>query len=173
MSKDRALLKRVKILLECMPMEPLQRQADTIIEEIREILAESESEPDSAYREASSLALSLHKKFYTEESPNFELCDSTAGIITQIDNMTCGLMKIPDEHEQKPIMNTRLLELAQQAEESANLGNAIDIKLMMQNYAELIIQDCIEVCHENLGYCWECGGGQTVHHSLKEHFGIE
>lgn len=51
MSKDLALLKRVKILLECMSMEPLQRQADAIIEEIREILAESESEPVECARE--------------------------------------------------------------------------------------------------------------------------
>ena len=38
-------------------------------------------------------------------------------------------------------MNNRLLELAQEAEQSANLGNAIDIKLMMNNYAQLIIQE--------------------------------
>ena len=38
-------------------------------------------------------------------------------------------------------MNNRLLELAQEAEQSANLGNAIDIKLMMKNYAQLIIRE--------------------------------
>ena len=38
-------------------------------------------------------------------------------------------------------MNNRLLELAQEAEQSANLGNAIDIKLMMNNYAQLIIRE--------------------------------
>ena len=43
-------------------------------------------------------------------------------------------------------MNNRLLELAQEAEQSANLGNAIDIKLMMQNYAELIIKECVGIC---------------------------
>ena len=43
-------------------------------------------------------------------------------------------------------MNNRLLELAQEAELSANLGNAIDIKLMMKNYAQLIIQECMEQC---------------------------
>ena len=37
---------------------------------------------------------------------------------------------------------SRLLELAQEAEQSANLGNAVDVKLMMQNYAQLIIQEC-------------------------------
>ena len=43
-------------------------------------------------------------------------------------------------------MNNRLLELAQEAEQSANLGNAIDIKLMMKNYAQLIIQECVGIC---------------------------
>ena len=38
-------------------------------------------------------------------------------------------------------MKNRLLELAQEAEQSANLGNAIDIKLMMKNYAQLIIRE--------------------------------
>ena len=41
-------------------------------------------------------------------------------------------------------MNNRLLELAQEAEQSANLGNAIDIRLMMSKERELlekVIQD--------------------------------
>lgn len=43
-------------------------------------------------------------------------------------------------------MNNRLLELAQEAEQSANLGNAIDIKLMMQNYGVLIVKECAGIC---------------------------
>ena len=39
---ERELLKRIKILLECMPMEPLQKQADKIIGKIIEILAQPE-----------------------------------------------------------------------------------------------------------------------------------
>jgi hypothetical protein len=46
-----------------------------------------------AKREAESLAMSLWEKYYKEESPNFELCDSVAGVISQIDNMTTGLTK--------------------------------------------------------------------------------
>ena len=42
-------------------------------------------------------------------------------------------------------MNNRLLELAQEAEMSANLGNAIDIKLMMNNYAMLIVKECAKI----------------------------
>ena len=44
-----------------------------------------------ALKEASNLATHMWKKFYSEESPHFELCDSLAGIMTQIDNMVTGL----------------------------------------------------------------------------------
>jgi len=42
MSKERALLRRVKVLLECSNMEPLQRQTDLIVGEIKELLAQPE-----------------------------------------------------------------------------------------------------------------------------------
>ncbi|PJE79289.1 hypothetical protein CI610_01754 [invertebrate metagenome] len=48
-----------------------------------------------AHIEASSLALWLWKIHWKDESPNFELCDSVEGIISQIDNMVCSLKK-PD-----------------------------------------------------------------------------
>lgn len=43
--------------------------------------------------EVESLAMSMWKRFYRDESPTFELCDSVAGIMTQIDNMVTGLEK--------------------------------------------------------------------------------
>ena len=46
-----------------------------------------------AKREAESLAMSLWQKWYKDDSPNFELCDSVAGVITQINNMTAGLVR--------------------------------------------------------------------------------
>jgi len=45
MSIEIALLRRVKVLLEGSNMEPLQRQADLIIGEIKELLAQPEQEP--------------------------------------------------------------------------------------------------------------------------------
>ena len=45
MSKERELLRRVKVLLECSNMEPLQRQTDLIVGEIKELLAQPEQEP--------------------------------------------------------------------------------------------------------------------------------
>ena len=44
MSKEKALLRRVKVLLECSNMEPLQRQTDLIVGEIKELLAQPEQE---------------------------------------------------------------------------------------------------------------------------------
>jgi hypothetical protein len=45
MSAERDLLRRAKCLLECSNMEPLQRQADCIIGEIKELLEQPEQEP--------------------------------------------------------------------------------------------------------------------------------
>lgn len=53
-------------------------------------IAELEAENTSAMREASSLAKCLYKKYYAEESPDFRLCDTPAGVMTQIDNMITG-----------------------------------------------------------------------------------
>ena len=80
-------------------------------------------------------------------------------------------------------MNNRLLELVQEAEQSANLGNAIDVKLMMQNYAELIIKECIKsveemfskpgsLCTDDWWKGYDARGADTIE-IIKEHFGIE
>jgi hypothetical protein len=45
MSAERALLRRVKVLLECSNMEPLQRQTDLIVGEIKDLLAQPKQEP--------------------------------------------------------------------------------------------------------------------------------
>ena len=47
MSKERELLRRVKVLLECSNMEPLQRQTDLIVGEIKELLAQTDQEPEA------------------------------------------------------------------------------------------------------------------------------
>jgi len=50
-------------------------------------------ENDSAYREAVNLAAHMVKMFYPEND-TFILCDSTAGVISQIDNMVTGLERV-------------------------------------------------------------------------------
>jgi len=42
-------------------------------------------------------------------------------------------------------MNKRIRELAQQAEMSANKGDHVDVKLMMEKFAELIVKECIGI----------------------------
>lgn len=53
--------------------------------------APADSDNGAAMREASSLAMNIWKQHYKDVSPNFELCDSVVGILTQIDNMVAGL----------------------------------------------------------------------------------
>lgn len=47
-----------------------------------------------AYEEAAGIATWMYDKFYADKTDavGFELCDSTAGIITQIDNMATGIL---------------------------------------------------------------------------------
>jgi hypothetical protein len=59
------------------------------ISEEQKILMEN----DACYREAANLAIFLVKKHYSE-NPTFSLCDSTQGIISQIANMVCQLVRV-------------------------------------------------------------------------------
>ena len=56
-----------------------------------EVCAEIERELAEAKREAEYLATALNRRYYAEEAPNWGLCDSVAGVISQIDNMAAGL----------------------------------------------------------------------------------
>ena len=71
---------------------------------IKESLAQPEQ--DNTYMYASSLATSIWQKHYIKESPKFALLDTTEGVLTQIDNMTCGLVREkPAQPEQEPIVD--------------------------------------------------------------------
>ncbi len=66
MSKERALLRRVKVLLECSNMEPLQRQTDLIVGEIKELLAQpeqTEQEPVAWMNDSGGCFLSDGNKY--------------------------------------------------------------------------------------------------------------
>ena len=61
-------------------------------------------EQDNAYIYASNLAKTIWQKHYMKESPKFALLDTTDGVLTQIDNMTCGLVREkPAQPEQEPV----------------------------------------------------------------------
>jgi hypothetical protein len=52
-----------------------------------------------AKREADYLAITMWRRYYKDESPDFRLCDSVAGVITQIDNMSAGLGEKIEEQQ--------------------------------------------------------------------------
>ena len=62
---------------------------------------EAPAQPDPAYSEACNLATALFKKHfahlpdYASGQAVWGLCDSTAGVISQIDNMVSGLLQPP------------------------------------------------------------------------------
>lgn len=72
-------------------IKTLQRPTDS---EIATLCAENEqlrAQRDLVMLEVSSLATTMWKDNYQQESPNWDLCDSPEGICTQIDNMYAGL----------------------------------------------------------------------------------
>ena len=72
-------------------------------DEIERLKAQPEQEQDNTYIYASSLATAIWQKHYMKESPKFALLDTTEGVLTQIDNMTCGLVREkPAQPEQEP-----------------------------------------------------------------------
>ena len=59
---------------------------EIVIPEDQKLLMEN----DECYREAVDLAVYIVKRFYPENK-EFHPCDSTRGVISQIDNMVAGI----------------------------------------------------------------------------------
>lgn len=88
------IAKKAKNLLEQSHVMPTGDFAKMAIRCVADLLAELErveKERNDSMREASRLAISLYKTYYTQDSPNWGLCDTPAGVITQIDNMITGI----------------------------------------------------------------------------------
>jgi hypothetical protein len=67
-------------------------------------IQKAQPEQDNTYIYASSLATAIWQKHYMKESPKFELLDTIDGVLTQIDNMTFGLVREkPAQPEQEPV----------------------------------------------------------------------
>jgi hypothetical protein len=61
------------------------------------------TEQDHTYGYASRLAVAIWQKHYMKDAPKWKPLDTTEGVLTQIDNMTCGLVKEkPAQPEQEP-----------------------------------------------------------------------
>ena len=82
-------------------------------------------------------------------------------------------------------MNERIRELAEQAEMAANKGDHVDVKIMMEKFAELIVRECIAVgmakSKELFSYSkkegdifeYESHGAEDAVDAIKEYFGVE
>lgn len=92
------LPKRLDIKAGVMEMgEKISFGSDTaLMREASEKIRTLENSLLAAKREAEGLAMNLWRKHYKDESPTFDLCDSVAGVISQIDNMSCCLIKQVD-----------------------------------------------------------------------------
>lgn len=64
--------------------------------DLNEVIKQLTAERDAAMREASELAMCIWRSEFRNESPEFELCDSPAGVISQIDNMFAGIRQQRD-----------------------------------------------------------------------------
>ena len=61
-------------------------------------------------------------------------------------------------------MSERIKELAEQAEMAANKGDHVDVKIMMEKFAELIVRECIDTAFHK---------GHPDLEFLLKHFGVE
>lgn len=98
---------------------------------------------DDAFREAKHLAESLFKKHYSHEEPyvsgkaKWELCESTAGIITQIDNMVADLVRLTENFVCVPKIPTQsMIFAAVCAADAANNFQWSDAYIAMVKAAE-------------------------------------
>ena len=67
-------------------------------------------------------------------------------------------------------MNPRILELAEQAEMAANKGDHVDVKIMMEKFAELIVMECADIVADAVDHREPAS---TYVDKIKQHFGVE
>jgi len=79
-------------------------------------------------------------------------------------------------------MNELIRELAEQAEMSANKGDHVDVKIMMERFAQLIVKECITViknkmpeftCKEEYDNLIRKAGRMDAIDEIEQHFGVE
>lgn len=88
------------------------------------------------------------------------------------------------------IMNKQIRELAERAEMAANKGDHVDVKIMMDKFAELIVKECMAMCDETQAvyskhrlasldftdknrYAAGEQAADTIYSKIKQHFGVE
>jgi hypothetical protein len=109
----KALVRRLQIsCLGLDAVDPLRLLVDDVV------AALAQTEQDNIYGYASSLATAIWQKHYMKDSPKWKPLDTTEGVLTQINNMTCGLIKEKSaQPEQEPVayinVEKRRLEFAE------------------------------------------------------------
>lgn len=74
------------------------------------------------------------------------------------------------------VNNKRMLELASQAEIAANKGDHVDVRIMMEKFAELIVTECVNVCKGQATYdpiVLPYKPSEQFASAIKKHFGVE
>jgi hypothetical protein len=91
-------LEALKLALEALDVVKLHytqnRHVNEAITAIKEALALPVQEPD-CYGYAARLATSIWKQHYQKTAPEWQVFDELMGVLTQIDNMTAGLVSPP------------------------------------------------------------------------------
>jgi hypothetical protein len=114
MTKDEAL----KLALDALTYihTETSTEEDVLIDEaitaIKEALAQPAQEPD-CYDYAARLATAIWKQHYKKTAPEWQVLDSLIGVLTQIDNMTAGLISPSSTAEQRPWVGLTDDELVQ------------------------------------------------------------
>ena len=85
---------------------------------------EARGQLSAAKREAEYLATSIHRSEYSNVAPNWGLCDSVAGVISQIDNMYAGVRAQRDEARNEILGLKNKWDCA--IDMAARAGNALD-----------------------------------------------
>ncbi len=66
-------------------------QYDQSIYQVETLLALTAATSGGALQCAHNLAVALHRKHYAKDAPQWEPCKDIGGLLSQIDNMTCGM----------------------------------------------------------------------------------
>jgi len=70
------------------------------------------AELKAAKAEADTLCIAIHQRHYKTTAPEFDLCDSVPGVISQIDNMVAGLFSELDRYKKVVDEACGLLKIA-------------------------------------------------------------
>jgi hypothetical protein len=99
---------------------------DLIVRNAIEELDQLRKENTEALSEAKALCLAIYNSHFKKSAPQFEMLDNTAGVISQIDNMTAGLS---EENTSLFEENKRLKERVEKLKKV--ILNSRDICLML------------------------------------------